>query len=355
MVMVSPGGRTSGSADWNGRGRRSAQSRAHGPRAASASSSPGLEVVEHLGVAGDVVVVDPPAQHVRAQLVGAVRPPSSPSPASPASTQSPAGSGRPARSCPARRAPAARFGSWVATPTGQVLVWQQLGLDAADRHHHRRAPSWCSRRPGSSRLTMSMPVATLPLAPTLTWSRRPDADQGVVHVEQALGQRRADVVLVLQRRRAGAALAAVDDDEVGRDALGDHRLADRRGSRAREPRQSLNPAGLPPDSSRIRADEQHQLARRGEDPVRRRARRTSRPCGTPRASAISWRHLGARQHAADARLRALAELERDHLDLVVGGRVARTSPGRSRRPWCARRSSRCRSPRRGRRPAGGSG
>ena len=58
---------------------------------------------------------------------------------------------------------------------------------------------------------MSMPVATLPLAPILIRSRRPTPDERVVHGHQPLGQRRADVVLVLQRRRAGAALGAVDD------------------------------------------------------------------------------------------------------------------------------------------------
>ena len=61
---------------------------------------------------------------------------------------------------------------------------------------------------------MSVPVATLPLAPILHPVPQADADQRVVHGHQALGERRADVVLVLQRGRAGAALGAVDDDEV---------------------------------------------------------------------------------------------------------------------------------------------
>ena len=61
---------------------------------------------------------------------------------------------------------------------------------------------------------MSEPVATLPLAPILIRSRRPAADERVVDHHQPLGQRHADVVLVLRGRRAGAALGAVDDDEV---------------------------------------------------------------------------------------------------------------------------------------------
>ena len=45
----------------------------------------------------------------------------------------------------------------------------------------------------------------------------------------------------------------------------------------------------------------------------------STPSGTPRVAAISGADLGAGQHAAVAGLGALAELELDHLDLVVLG------------------------------------
>jgi hypothetical protein len=44
----------------------------------------------------------------------------------------------------------------------------------------------------------------------------------------------------------------------------------------------------------------------------------STPTGTPRASGDLGRDLGPGQHAAVARLGALAELELDHLDLRVG-------------------------------------
>ena len=86
------------------------------------------------------------------------------------------------------------------------------------------------------------------------------ADQRVVQHDQAVGQRHADVVLELQRGRARAALRAVDDDEVGRDALGQHRLADGQ--------QLAAGADAELESGRLAAgqlahpgDEQHELAR----------------------------------------------------------------------------------------------
>src|SRR5690606_4807370 len=53
-----------------------------------------------------------------------------------------------------------------------------------------------------------------------------DADQGVVHQTQAFAQWGADVVDEFDRRRAGAAFGAVDDDEVGGDARFQHGLGD---------------------------------------------------------------------------------------------------------------------------------
>ena len=43
------------------------------------------------------------------------------------------------------------------------------------------------------------------------------------------------------------------------------------------------------------------------------------PIGTPRMRGDLARHLGGGQHAAVARLRALAQLELDHLHLRIGG------------------------------------
>ena len=75
---------------------------------------------------------------------------------------------------------------------------------------------------------MSKALTTLPAQPSLIALAQVEADQRVVHQQQALLQRRADVVGELERRRAGAALGAVDDDEVGHDAGLQHRLGDAR-------------------------------------------------------------------------------------------------------------------------------
>ena len=97
---------------------------------------------------------------------------------------------------------------------------------------------------------MSEPVATLPLRPDPDPVAQPAPDQGVVHHHQSLGQRRADVVLVFGGRGAGAALGAVDDDEVRGRALLHHRLADRQQLVAGADAE-LEPVGLPPASSRM--------------------------------------------------------------------------------------------------------
>jgi hypothetical protein len=73
---------------------------------------------------------------------------------------------------------------------------------------------------------MSKAVITLPAQPILMLVAQVGAHQRVVHQQQAFLQRRADVVAELHRRRAGAALAAVDHDEVRRDAGLQHRLDD---------------------------------------------------------------------------------------------------------------------------------
>src|SRR5271166_6031428 len=55
---------------------------------------------------------------------------------------------------------------------------------------------------------------------------RVDSDQRVTDEDEAFAHRDADMVGEFERRRAGAALHAVDDDEVGIDSGLDHRLAD---------------------------------------------------------------------------------------------------------------------------------
>ena len=85
------------------------------------------------------------------------------------------------------------------------------------------------------------------------------------------------------------------------------------------PMQSLKPAGLPPDSARSSRDEGHHLERRRKCAVaRRREAILARFDAADRGDFL--RDLGGRQHAAMAGLGALAELDFDHLDLVVGGR-----------------------------------
>ena len=88
-----------------------------------------------------------------------------------------------------------------------------LRLDAADRLHHRARGV---RVVG----TLDQPLDDVDAGGHLAARADLDPvaqarpDQRVVQRHQPVGERRADVVLVLQRRRAGAALGAVDDDEV---------------------------------------------------------------------------------------------------------------------------------------------
>jgi hypothetical protein len=83
---------------------------------------------------------------------------------------------------------------------------------------HQSAPSAMVR-------AMSKALTTLPAAP-IRCAAQVQPDQRVVHQQQAFLHGRADVVGELQRRGTGAALGAVDHDEVGRDAGGQHGLGD---------------------------------------------------------------------------------------------------------------------------------
>ena len=78
----------------------------------------------------------------------------------------------------------------------------------------------------------------------------------------------------------------------------------------RVPTHSLKPAGLPPASSRIWA--MKRISSRGvENTLWPGGLTHVWPWGTPRACGDLLGHLGAGEHAADAGLGALAELERD--------------------------------------------
>ena len=140
-----------------------------------------------------------------------------------------------------------------------------LGLDAADGHHHR------ARGVGVVG-ALDDPLDDVDAGGDLAGGAdldpvaQPDADQRVVHGHQRLGQRHPDVVGELHRRRAGAALGAVDDDEVGGDALLDHRLADRQQVDARAEAE-LEAGRLAAGQLAQPRDEADQLARGGERPV----------------------------------------------------------------------------------------
>ena len=124
-----------------------------------------------------------------------------------------------APTCRPGRARVRDEGDWVATPVGQRPVWQR----------------WDWMQPMASiasraTFTMSQPSA-MAVRPRLARPRRPGADEHDVVVQALLGERpvdpgeapqerQRDVVAEHQRRRAGAALAAVDGDEVGPGAGG---------------------------------------------------------------------------------------------------------------------------------------
>src|ERR1700745_2739006 len=82
--------------------------------------------------------------------------------------------------------------------------------------------------------------------------------------------------------------------------------------------QSLNPAGLPPDSRRISA--MKAIISSGVENARWVAgEMQSSSIATPLILEISADTLAARQPAGRSGLGALADLEFDHLDLIVGG------------------------------------
>ncbi len=120
----------------------------------------------------------------------------------------------------------------------------------------------------------------------------------------------------LQRRRAGAALAAVDDDEVGEQARLQHCLGDR------EPLPRVTHAEL--EAGGLAAGELAQLRDELEHPDRRRERAVAGRRDAVDADLHATcvrdlaRDLRAGQHAAVPGLGALAQLDLDHLDLRLG-------------------------------------
>src|SRR5262249_22690123 len=98
-----------------------------------------------------------------------------------------------------------------------------LGLDAADREHEAAArvtPVSAESHDAShveGRRDLSR-CADLDLVANV------GADESRVHEGQAISQRHAEVIHELERRGAGAAFLAIDDDEVWGDAGLQHRL-----------------------------------------------------------------------------------------------------------------------------------
>lgn len=97
-----------------------------------------------------------------------------------------------------------------------------LGLDAPDGEHRRL------RGVGVVRALHQAfdDVGDLPAGAELDPVAQAGAGQCVVDGDQTFGQRRSDVAGEFRRRGAGPAFGAVDDDEVGRDTLVEHGLAD---------------------------------------------------------------------------------------------------------------------------------
>ena len=137
-----------------------------------------------------------------------------------------------------------------------------LRLDASDGEHEPAggvAPVGAERhRPGHRRRGHQFAAGT-DLDPVADAG----ADERVLHEHQTLDQRRAERIGELQRCRTGAALAAVDDDEVGVGVGGDHRL-DHRHELDRVADADLETDRLAARQLAQLGDEPHHLPRRRE-------------------------------------------------------------------------------------------
>src|SRR5690349_16043907 len=133
----------------------------------------------------------------------------------------------------------------------------------------------------------------------------------------ALAHRHAQMIHELQRRRAGAAFIAVDHNEVGIDAGFQHRLADRKDLPGMADAH-LEAGRFAASKLPHIADKLHHLDRCGESAVLCR-RNAVLAHGHATDLGNLHRYFRRRQHAAMPGLRALADLQLDHLDLVIGG------------------------------------
>jgi len=141
------------------------------------------------------------------------------------------------------------------------------------------------------------------------------ADQRVVHEQQAFAQRYADVISELQRCRTSAAFLAIDHDEIRQDAGLEHGLGDCH-ELPRVAEAQLEAHRLAATQFAQLGDECQQLQRRAEAAV-----------AGWRYAVLVHRHatcrgdlrgdLVPRQNAAVARLGALAQFHLDHLHLRI--------------------------------------
>src|SRR5699024_9256669 len=193
-----------------------------------------------------------------------------------------------------------------------------LGLDAADGHHHG---------PGGIGVVGALCEALddvvaggdLPGGADFDVLPQTGTDQRVVHGDQPLCQRHADVVLELQRGGPGTALGAVDDDEIRGGAHLPHRLADREHLVARAHAQ-LETGRFPAGELTHPGDELDQLGGGIEDFVCRGADAFLSLWDLPGRGDLRI-DLGTGQYAADPGFGALAELEGDAFDLLSLGGV----------------------------------
>ena len=159
---------------------------------------------------------------------------------------------------------------------------------------------------------MSLPAATLPLAPMRTRSRSPTPTSALCTVIRPS----VSGIPTWSSNSSGAAPVPPSEPSTtmksGVVPTSSIALQIARTS-TREPTQSLKPAGLPPASSRIRPMNSMSSTACGRPRWLDGLTHFS-PCGTCRMSAISFVTLARRQHPADAGLGALAQLEGDALD-----------------------------------------
>src|SRR5262249_11791266 len=191
-----------------------------------------------------------------------------------------------------------------------------LRLDAAEREHEAAggiAPVGAERRRARD-IEGRNDLAARPDSDAVAGT---DPDQRVVDEGQPVAKRHAEMVEKLERRRPGATLLAVDDDEVWVVLGFEHGLADGKEFPGVADAQ-LEPGRLATGPAPQLGNEADELERSGERRVARRRdailshRDPAGPCDL-------GAHLRGRQHAAMTRLGALAQFHLDHLDLVAGG------------------------------------